>query len=121
MHRIRGVSAATRVAIRRLEEKRLWPGDVAAALTECRRYLDQPGRVLPDPVMDCECCDPLMARDCLEDVLLWLPRGARSDLGRVVARLDAAFDRRSGPLGAHLVLASPQGACGWWRRRLSEG
>jgi hypothetical protein len=37
--------------------------------------------------MACECCDPVVARDRLEDVLLWLPRGARKDLGRLVSRL----------------------------------
>src|SRR5690242_7113088 len=120
VRRVRGVSAATRVAIRKLEEDRLWPGAVAAALAECQRYLNQPGRVLPDPVMACECCDPLVARDRLEDVLLWLPRGAGEDLGRFVSRLDSEFDRRTVPLSPHLVLASSWGACGWWRRRFLE-
>lgn len=120
VRRVRSVSAVTRVAIRKLEEDRLWPGAVVTALAECQRYLEQPGPVLPDPVMGCECCDPLVARDLLEDVLLWLPHGARTDLGGLVARLDAEFDRRTVPLSPHLVLASPWGACGWWRRRLME-
>lgn len=106
VRRIRGISAATRVAIRKLEEDRLWPGAVAAALAECRWYLGQPGRVLPDLVIGCDCCDPLVARDRLEDVLLWLPRGARADLGRLVARLDAEFDRRAVSLSTHLMLAT---------------
>ncbi|GDY80273.1 hypothetical protein SAV31267_097580 [Streptomyces avermitilis] len=114
------MSAATRVAIRKLEEERLWPGAVAAALAECRWYLGQPGRVLPDPVMGCGCCDPLVARDRLEDVLLWLPRGARTDLGRLVARLDAEFDRRAVSLSSHLMLATPFSACGYWRQRFME-
>ncbi|GGS72751.1 hypothetical protein GCM10010222_11950 [Streptomyces tanashiensis] len=76
--------------------------------------------MLPDPVMACECCDPLVARDRLEDVLLWLPQGARADLGRLVAGLDAEFDRRTVPLSPHLTPARPWGACGWWRRRLME-
>ncbi|MFF8190501.1 hypothetical protein ACF05L_06335 [Streptomyces bobili] len=103
-----------------MEEDRLWPGAVFAALAECRRHLEQPGRVLPDPVMGCECGDPLVARDVLEDVLLWLPRGARADLGGLVSRLDAEFDRRTVPLSAHLMLASPSGACGRWRQRLLD-
>lgn len=118
--RIRGVTAATRVAIHRLEDERLWAGAVVAALRECRRHLEQPGRVLPDPVMGCACCDPLVARDLLEDVLRWLPRGARTDLGRLVARMDAEFARRSAPLGAHLTLPPPFGACGPWRQWLGE-
>ncbi|MFD0369636.1 hypothetical protein [Streptomyces sp. NPDC127114] len=93
---------------------------MAAALAECRWYLGQPGRVLPDPVMACECCDPLVARDRLEDVLLWLPGGARTDLGRLVARLDAEFDRRAVSLGSHLRLATPFSAYGYWRRRFME-
>lgn len=44
VRRIRGVSAATRVAIRKFEDDRLYLGCVAAALAECRRHLDQPGR-----------------------------------------------------------------------------
>lgn len=120
VRRIRGVSAATRLAIRKLEEDRLWPGAVAAALAECRSYLGQPGRVLPDPVIGCDCCDPLVARDRLEDVLLWLPRGARADLGRLLAGLDAEFDRRAVSLSSHLMLATPFSACGYWRRRFME-
>ncbi len=115
-----GVSAATRVAIQKLEEDRLWPGAVPAALAECRSYLSQPGRVLPDPVMGCECCDPLVARDRLEDMLLWLPRGARADLDRLVFRLNIEFDRRAVPLSPHLLLAASWGECGSWRRRLLE-
>ncbi|MFC8230341.1 hypothetical protein [Streptomyces sp. NPDC057287] len=93
---------------------------MAAALAECRRHLNQPGRVLPDPMMGCECCDPLVARDLLEDVLQWLPRGARDDFGRIVGTLDAEFDRRTVPLSPHLTLASPWGAWGWWRQRFLE-
>ncbi|MDI3405102.1 hypothetical protein [Streptomyces cavernicola] len=61
-----------------------------------------------------------MARDLLEDVLLWLPRGARADLGRIVAGLDAEFDRRVVSLGSHLVLATPLSTWGYWRRRFME-
>ncbi|MGW3989868.1 hypothetical protein [Streptomyces sp. NPDC004830] len=120
MPRIRGISAATRAAIRKLEDERLRPGAVSAALAECQWYLNRPGRVLPDPMTGCDCCDPLVARDRLEDVLLWLPLGARADLGRLVARLDAEFDGRAGPLGTHLVLSEPFGACGHWRRHFME-
>ncbi|MFE5208134.1 hypothetical protein [Streptomyces sp. NPDC056600] len=108
------------MAIRRLEEELLWPGAVAADLAECRRYLEKPGRFLPDPEMNCSHCDPLVARDCLEAALLRLPRGARTDLGRIVAKLDAEFDRRFVPLSPHLVLTPPFGACGHWRRRFME-
>jgi hypothetical protein len=63
------------------------------------------------------------ARDRLEDAVLWLCGFLavldRTDLGRVVGLVDADFDRRSAPLSLHLALASPRGACGWWRQRLS--
>ncbi|MFJ9777057.1 hypothetical protein ACIRVF_38480 [Kitasatospora sp. NPDC101157] len=118
MRRIRGVSGLTRAAIRRLEDERLAPDTVFWALAGCRRYLDQPGRALPEPEVGCDPCNPVLARDELEAVLRWLPRGARTDLGRLVARLDAEFDRRSTPMPWLRMPDSPQGIDGWWRRRL---
>ncbi|MFJ4188428.1 hypothetical protein [Kitasatospora sp. NPDC089509] len=121
MRRIRGVSGLTRAAIRRLEDERLEPNAVCQALAECRRYLGQPGRVLPEPEVGCDECNPVLARDPLEAVLRWLPAGARADLGRVVARLDEEFDRRSVPHPGLRMALPPWGVDGWWRRRLELG
>ncbi|MFF2078713.1 hypothetical protein ACFVXG_28675 [Kitasatospora sp. NPDC058162] len=117
VRRIRGVSGLTRAAIRRVEDERLGPNAVFWALAECRRYLAQPGRVLPEPEVGCDECNPVLARDELEAVLRWLPRGARVDLGRLVARLDAEFDRRSALMSGPRIPGPPLGVEGWWRRR----
>jgi len=100
-----------------MEQDWLWAGSVAAALAECRRYLGQPGRYLPAPETACPCCDPLIARDLLDDVLRWLPRGARVDLQRVVSRLDDEFERRSVP-GSECWLPGSLEPGGWWRQHL---
>ncbi|WP_280703553.1 hypothetical protein [Kitasatospora sp. GP82] len=107
------------MAVRKVEEDRLWAGAVAAALAECRWYLGQPGRYVPVPDTACSCCDPLVARELLEDVLRWLPRGARTDLERLVSRLDDDFECRTVPRPASW-LPSPWGAGIWWRQRLLE-
>lgn len=98
----------------------MWSGAVDAALAECRWYLAEPGPALPDPETGCECCNPVLARDLLEVVLLWLHRGARIDLGRVVAVLDADFDRRTEPRPWLRLPPAPWGADGRWRRRFLE-
>ncbi|MFF3115467.1 hypothetical protein ACFVSN_40580 [Kitasatospora sp. NPDC057904] len=115
------MSGLTRAAIRRLEHERLWTGAVAGALSECRRYLSQSGRVLPEPETGCDECNPILARDLLQAVLLWLPVGARVDLGRLVARLDAEFDRRTVLRPELLMADSPWGVEGSWRSRLLDG
>ncbi|UGQ14685.1 hypothetical protein LO772_14530 [Yinghuangia sp. ASG 101] len=91
---------------------------MAAALQECRWYLAEPGPVLPEPFTGCDCCNPILARDLLQAVLLWLPAGGRADLGRVVARLDAEFDRRAVPCPGLVTPDSPWGVDGPWRDQL---
>jgi hypothetical protein len=102
-----------------MEVGRLWPGAVAEALRECRLYLAQPGRCLQAPDTACECCDPLIARDLLDDALSWLPRGARADLLRLVDRLDDEFDRRAVAL-PEFREPGPLGTGCWWRLRLTK-
>ncbi|MFF7177519.1 hypothetical protein [Streptomyces sp. NPDC008121] len=77
--------------------------------------------MLPEPEVGCDCCNPILARDLLQAVLLWLPHGARADLGRVIARLDAEFDRRSVLRPKLTIPVSFLGVEGWWRNRLLAG
>lgn len=74
--------------------------------------------MLPEPFTGCDCCNPILARDLLQAVLLWLPGGAKADLGQLVARLDAEFDRRTEPRPELLTPGSPWGVDGPWRDRL---
>ncbi|MFJ3932013.1 MULTISPECIES: hypothetical protein [unclassified Streptomyces] len=116
VRRVPHVSARTRAAVRRVEEQRLRPGLVAealdrfaAAFSRSGRYLDasevwQPGLEIED------------ARDDLDDVMRHLPEGARADLGRLVARIDAEFERRTLPDPGR-VPVSTAGRWWWWRLR----
>ncbi|MFI6985298.1 hypothetical protein ACIBSV_42970 [Embleya sp. NPDC050154] len=60
-----------------------------------------------------------LARDLLQAVLLWLHAGAKADLGRVVGRLDAEFDRRTVPRPGLIGPDSPWGVNGPWRDQLA--
>ncbi len=81
VHRIRGVSARTRAAVRRVEDERLGRPDlVFDALSRFERVFRQPGRLLNasevwQPGLEIE-----DARDDLDEVMRHLPRGARIDL-----------------------------------------
>ncbi|WP_387319885.1 hypothetical protein [Neobacillus sp. NPDC058068] len=117
MRRVRGVSARTRAAIRRLEDERLWPNAVADALDRFEWMFKLPGRYLSashvwQPGLEVE-----YARDDLEEVMLHLPCGARRDLGRLVDRIDDEFERRTlpnpGPVDEWTV-------GGWWWSRIRE-
>lgn len=80
----------------------------------------QPGRALPHPVMGCDCCVPLVARDPIWGRAAVSPPGAASaDLSRLLARFDAEFDCRTVSL-SYLMLATPFSVCGYWRRRFTE-
>src|SRR6478609_1487082 len=97
VRRIQGVSARTRAAVRRVEDERMWPGAVADALARFEWAFRQPGRYLNasqvwQPGLEVE-----YARDDLEEAMLHLPRGARTDLGRLIARIDDEFERRTLP------------------------
>ncbi len=76
------------MAVRRVEDARMWPGAVADALARFEWAFRQPGRYLNasqvwQPGLEVE-----YARDDLEKVMLHLPHGARRDLGRLTTRLD---------------------------------
>ncbi|MGW6913882.1 hypothetical protein ACWGB8_08695 [Kitasatospora sp. NPDC054939] len=67
------------------------------ALGLYERFLRRPGRWLYVRRTDCPCCDVVTGRDELQAVIEALPTSARRELSRVVARLDAEFERRTLP------------------------
>lgn len=116
---VRGVSSRTQAAIALAEARHLGPGWVAQAIERYRRFLNQPGRWLYIPSPDCPCCDPVDARDELEDALRVLPRHARAELRKMIDPLDEEFRRRTLPdLQARSI--SLWHAHAWWRQRLHE-
>ncbi|MEU8773460.1 hypothetical protein [Streptomyces sp. NPDC048606] len=117
MRRIRGVSARTRAAVRRVEGERMWTGAVADALARIEDAFAQPGRYLNAPPVWQPGLEVEYARDDLEEAMLHLPRGARRDLGRLIARIDEEFERRTLPNPAPGT-ASTVG--GWWWSRTRE-
>ncbi|MFJ9428809.1 hypothetical protein ACIRQY_04005 [Streptomyces sp. NPDC101490] len=92
------------------------PDAVALALSRFERAFQQPGRYLNAS----EACSPGMevedARDDLERAMLHLPPGARRDLGRLITRIDAEFERRTLPEPHYIELA----VFGWWWTRMRE-
>lgn len=95
----------------------MWPDAVADALARFEWAFRSSGRYLKasqvwQPGLEVE-----YARDDLEEVMLHLPRGARRDLGRLIARIDDEFERRTlpnpGPVNAFTV-------GGWWWSRIRE-
>ncbi|GHJ91455.1 hypothetical protein SNE510_09740 [Streptomyces sp. NE5-10] len=114
--RVPGVSARTRAAIRRVEDQEMRPNAIALALSRFERAFKQPGRYLnaseaPSPGLEVE-----DARDDLEWAMLHLPPGAQRDLGRLITRIDAEFERRTLPEPHHIELA----VFGWWWTRMRE-
>ncbi|WP_455361478.1 hypothetical protein [Streptomyces sp. SYSU K21746] len=95
----------------------MWPDAVADGLSRFEWAFKQPGRYLNaspvwQPGLEVE-----YARDDLEQAMLHLPRGARRDLGRLIARIDDEFERRTlpdpGPASDWMV-------GGWWWSRIRE-
>ncbi|GGZ25964.1 hypothetical protein GCM10010327_65770 [Streptomyces nitrosporeus] len=102
----------------------LWEGAVAAALAHYRAFLRQPGRYLDlcfeaSPHPESALVDVAKARDVLEAALRSLPRHAHGELGRLVARLDAEFGRRTLP-DPHARRRFWRGD-EWWHQRLYDG
>ncbi|WP_329124498.1 hypothetical protein [Streptomyces sp. NBC_01353] len=90
---------------------------VADALARIERAFKQPGRYLKaSPV-----CRPGLevedARDDLEEAMHHLPHGARDDLGRLIARFDDEFERRTLP---NPWQANDRTGGGWWWSRIRE-
>lgn len=92
------------------------PNAVAIALSHFERAFGQPGRYLNAS----EVCSPGLevedARDDLERAMPHLPPGARRDLGRLITRIDAEFERRTLPEPHSVELA----VFGWWWTRMRE-
>ncbi|WP_311774553.1 hypothetical protein [Streptomyces sp. AK010] len=110
------MSARTRAAIRRVEAEHLWPGAVAVDLSRFERAFGEPGRHLSGPY-ESPGIEIEDGRDDLDEVLRYLPGGARVDLGRLVARIDAEFERRTLPDPGR---ASEWTAGRWWWWRIRE-
>ncbi|MEU2541574.1 hypothetical protein [Streptomyces iakyrus] len=109
------MSARTRAAVRRVEAERLWPDAVAVALSRFESAFRQPGRYLEGPY-ESPGIEIEDGRDDLEEVLRHLPTGARADLGRLVERIDAEFERRTLP-NPGWVSEWTAGRWWWWRLR----
>ncbi|MGV9693095.1 hypothetical protein ACWDUX_28770 [Streptomyces sp. NPDC003444] len=93
------------------------PGAVADALARFEWAFRQPGRYLNasevwQPGLEVE-----DARDDLEKVMLHLPLGARRDLGRLIARIDEEFERRTLPNPRPVRVRALDG---WWWARTRE-
>ncbi|GGV82368.1 hypothetical protein GCM10010228_56720 [Streptomyces massasporeus] len=116
VRRIPSVSARTRAAIRRVEAEHLWPDAVAVALSRFDGAFAEPGRYLSGPY-ESPGIEIEDGRDDLDEVLRYLPGGARVDLGRLVARIDAEFERRTLPDPGW---ASEWTAGRWWWWRIRE-
>ena len=112
--RVPGVSARTRAAIRRIEDQEMWPNAVAKALSIFGWALDQPGRYLDASAFESPGVGD--ARDDLELAMLYLPLGAKRDLGRLVTRIDEEFERRTLPEPNYSEWATTR----WWWTRMRE-
>ncbi|MGV9289258.1 hypothetical protein [Streptomyces sp. NPDC003719] len=95
----------------------MWPDAVSDALARFEWAFQQPGRYLNaspvwQPGLEVE-----YARDDLEEAMFHLPRGARRDLGRLIARIDDEFELRTlpNPKPAHALTVA-----GWWWSRIRE-
>jgi hypothetical protein len=102
--------------VRRVEDELGCPDLVAVALARFERAFRQPGRYLNGPQREDPGIEIEDARDDLDAVLRRLPSGARTDLGRLVQRIDAEFERRTlpdpGPASQWTA-----GRWWWWRTR----
>ncbi|KJK38284.1 hypothetical protein UK15_18010 [Streptomyces variegatus] len=93
----------------------MWPDAVAVALLRFECAFRQPGRFLDEPY-ESPGIEIEDGRDDLEVALRHLPGGARADLGRLVARIDAEFERRTLPKPGR-VSEWTAGRWWWWRIR----
>ncbi|SBT52399.1 hypothetical protein [Micromonospora auratinigra] len=116
--RLRGVTARTRAAVRRVEDAHYWPDAVYEALNGYAWVLHAPGRWLNGPQDLSPGIEPEDHRELLDEVLDRLPPAARRDLGRIVDRLDREFHRRTVPV-PWPVTDRGRGR-GWWWCRLRE-
>jgi hypothetical protein len=127
--RIHWLSTRASLAIHRVErlstDYYVYPGATDRALRRYRAFALSPGRgsLYPqDAECSCRGCsfdDVRHARDVLDEVLQQLPAGAREELRRRVASLDAAYLQRTlpDPFADQRQWRSDL----WWRRRLAGG
>ena len=101
--------------MRRVEAEHLWPDAVANALSRFEWAFKQPGRCLTGPY-ESPGIEVEDGRDDLEVALRHLPEGARTDLGRLVERIDAEFERRTLP-DPGWASEWTAGRGWWWRIR----
>ncbi|MGW7208554.1 hypothetical protein [Streptomyces sp. NPDC054837] len=101
--------------MRRVEAEHLWPDAVAVALSRFEWAFKEPGRYLSGPA-ESPGIEIEDGRDDLEVALLYLPAGARADLGRLVERIDAEFERRTLP-DPGWMSEWTAGRWWWWRIR----
>ncbi|MFF3069463.1 hypothetical protein ACFVSN_07375 [Kitasatospora sp. NPDC057904] len=108
-------------AVKRLEAQRFRPGFLSDALGRYEQFLRRPGRWLYVVLEDCECHDVFGSRDDLQAMLDALPSAARRELSRIVARLDAEFERRTlpDPYASSWLTHHRSPSLPWWRRRLT--
>lgn len=121
---VRGLRRNAQAAVWRLEARRFWPGYLREALIQYEGFLRQPGRWLYVPLADCPCHDVVGGRDNLQAMLKALPPRARRDLGRIVVKLDAEFERRTlpDPFASELLCSvwyDPPSRP-WWHLRLTK-
>ncbi|OLZ65558.1 hypothetical protein AV521_31370 [Streptomyces sp. IMTB 2501] len=95
----------------------MWTDAVADALARFESAFKQSGRHLNASQVWRPGLELEYARDDLEEAMLRLPRGARRDLGLLIARIDDEFERRTlpdpGPVNEWTV-------GGWWWSRIRE-
>ncbi|MFB7905980.1 hypothetical protein ACFXPX_18350 [Kitasatospora sp. NPDC059146] len=92
----------------------MWPNAVAKAIWRFEWALKQPGRYLDASAFDSPGVGD--ARDDLEWAMLHLPPGAKRDLGRLIARIDEEFERRTLPEPNYSEWAMTR----WWWTRMRE-
>ena len=92
----------------------MWPNAVATAVSCFGCALDQPGRYLDADAFESPGVGD--ARDDLELAMLYLPPGAKRDLGRLITRIDEEFERRTLPEPNYSERATTR----WWWTRMRE-
>ncbi|MGW4896175.1 hypothetical protein ACWEQL_28560 [Kitasatospora sp. NPDC004240] len=92
----------------------MWPNAVAKAISRFEWALKQPGRYLDASAFDSPGVGD--ARDDLEWAMLYLPPGAKRDLGRLITRIDEEFERRTLPEPNYSEWATTR----WWWTRMRE-
>lgn len=100
------------------------PGRTAAFLLKYREFLRQPGGKFRLEESGCPSCpgcmyeDVAIVRDALETVARLLPPSARTELRRLLSRLDKDFRRRTFPAYIPQRSHATGELLPWWHRRI---